>query len=86
MKRMGSMSNLGEARYQLERLMRSHLHGKIDTQTFRNLTYAFSVMLSYFKEENDRTDGTEFDQSLKRFAQIQEQVFGLKEGTIQDEL
>lgn len=86
MKRMGSMGNLGEARYQLERLMRAHLHGNIDTQTFRNLTYAFSVMLSYFKVENDRTDGTEFDQSLKRFAQIQEQVFGLQQGTIQDEL
>jgi hypothetical protein len=80
------MSNLGEARYQLERLMRAHLHGEIETQTFRNLTYAFSVMLSYFKEEIGKAEGAEFDESLKRFARIQEQVFGLKEGVIQDGL
>ncbi len=29
------------------------MHGEIETQTFRNLTYAFSIMLSYFKQETE---------------------------------
>ena len=51
MKRLGSMKNISEARYQLERLMKAHLEGEVETTTFRNLTYAFSIMLSYMKEE-----------------------------------
>ena len=54
MQRIGSMENLTEARHQLNRLMRAHFHGDIDTQTFRNLTYAFSVLLSFFKTELDQ--------------------------------
>ena len=58
MKRLGSMKNISEARYQLERLMKAHLEGEVETTTFRNLTYAFSIMLSYFKEDEIHKEET----------------------------
>ena len=58
MKRLGSMKNISEARYQLERLMKAHMEGGVDTTTFRNLTYAFSIMLSYFKEDEIHKEET----------------------------
>ncbi len=76
MKRLGSMDNLEEARKQLNRLMRAHFHGEIDTQTFRNLTYAFSVMLSYFKTEIEQPKEGEQEQAYARFMETVNKVMG----------
>ena len=74
--RMGSMNNLEESRKQLNRLMRAHLHGEIDTQTFRNLTYAFSVMLSYFKTELEQPKEGEQEQAYARFMDVVNKAMG----------
>jgi len=56
MKRLGAMKDIASARGQLERIMKAHMEGNIEGTTFRNLTYAFSIMLSYFKEEELHKD------------------------------
>ena len=53
MQRFGKMNTIGETRYQLNRLIRSCLQKKIETITFRNLVYGFSVLLQYHKAENE---------------------------------
>ena len=53
MQRLGKMDTIEEARYQLNRLMRASLQKKIDSITFRNLVYGFSILLQYHKAEQE---------------------------------
>lgn len=54
MKRLNSMDTIEQTRHELNRLMRSYLQEHIDGTTFRNLTYAFSILLSFHKAEADQ--------------------------------
>lgn len=56
--------------------MRAHLHGEIDTQTFRNLTYAFSVMLSYFKTETEQPKEDQQQQAYNNFLEVLGRLMG----------
>ena len=54
MQRINKIETLAESRRELARLIKAYYRQELDSTTFRNLVYSFSVLLNYHKTETEQ--------------------------------
>lgn len=54
MQRINKLSTLKETQNELSRLIRAYYRDEIETQKFKTLVYAFSVLLNFQKTDTDQ--------------------------------
>ena len=54
MQRINKINTLAESRQELARLIKAYYRQELDSTTFRNLVYSFSVLLNYHKTETEQ--------------------------------
>jgi len=52
--RINKINTLAESRRELARLIKAYHRQELDSTTFRNLVYSFSVLLNYHKTETEQ--------------------------------
>jgi len=65
------LNSLTNSRRTMARIMRMYADGQVDNAQFRNLTYAFSTILQFFKAENEA-------ELLRRIEMLEQQLEQVK--------